>query len=355
MMPLAIVAASFLGLAAGQESLPDASTIEQQVFRDRRAIVSGQIEFHSRIWRFPNDKRQLYYDVRTMIWFDKENLRSDEFSTYKVGSQHPHREIRSFTAEKFTYWSDEKLQDDKPIGVSLMERKSVKNYPTYGVVHPRLVGLSPGTFLNLLNLNNDLESAIARNDRTPPTVKRTSWKGKECLLVEYRLSNDVEKKIYYSPECGLNPVYVEVSDAHSKDSLECTLAMVGRLGIWYPTSCVYQQVAGGRIVEEENLEVIVHQMNEPPESKVFSLEGMNLPAGTVIFRYPEEKSGERLIWNGEKMVQLNESGSPTEPPATDAKSIKRPFLFLISCSLAVIVALILFVYRMKQRPRGSAQ
>lgn len=186
-------------------------------------------------------------------------------------------------------------------------------------------------------------------------MKRTSWKGKECFLVEYRTSNDVEKKIYYSPEHGLQPVFMDSSDTRSKVSLECDLAKVGRLGIWYPTSCVYKQFVDGDIVEEENLEVTVHQMNEPPEPEVFSLEGMNIPAGTVIFRFPEEKRGEQLIWDGAKIVQLNELNSPREP-LTQRKStvVKRPLFFLISSALALMAAIILFIYRMKRKARGSA-
>jgi hypothetical protein len=72
-------------------------------------------------------------------------------------------------------------------------------------------------------------------------------------------------------------------------------------GVFFPTRVSFERRAGDVERRAEDVTIDVRSINAPIDPKVFTIAGMNIPAGTPVNAYPDEDI-ERLAWNGERIV-----------------------------------------------------
>jgi hypothetical protein len=341
-----------VSLAAGEAPAPavDALSLEDKVLSQRRSIVSGQIEYHSKEWEFPGGKRQLSYDVRTIIWFDDNNIRYDEYKPYKLGDERRYRSIRCLTPDTFFYWSDQELS---PVGDHVMlevqKRDAIpKKDPFYQMGHPRLLGTVPEPIPELLR-NYHLESYLGRTDRTRPTVQHDQVGQRECWRIDYEVLNGTKVSLWMAPEWGFNPVRIETRSKlggkqyHHK--FEATYQRADEQH-WYPQSCQYWHTIDNHRAKEATLEVNLLAFNHPPDAKIFELIGMGIPAGTTAHKFPEESSPGGLIWNGKELIPARQ--------ARESSQNMRVRLLALAGVLALVASVALVYFIKQKRRRVSA-
>lgn len=347
----------FLALACLQEAQgppePDISAIEQQALDYRRAIKSGHVELNSQYWTLQSGKRVTKTTVRT-IWFDAEQRREDDKRRYSEDEDPPrfYREISCFSKQGHIFWSDQELPDQGKYAVRVDRRK--KNPDTkkaYPVIDPRMLGMLPETCANLVKYN--LDTYVGRPDRKGISAKRAFFKSTECWLICYTTLREVSVRYWVAPSFGYNLLRVESEFTHDGDHyVNSTETDYGQFGksAWFPTKCVYERKVNDKPVTQEVLQVKAFALNSPIDSKIFTLEGIDIPPNTYLFTLPSDPRGE-LKWNGEEIAAVSEKVIfPGVRPASASKRVFR----LAALGLAGVAAVAFFWYVRKKRLAAAA-
>ncbi|MFO0846703.1 MAG: hypothetical protein U0797_30765 [Gemmataceae bacterium] len=192
-------------------------------------------------------------------------------------------------------------------------------------------------------VRSHLESYIRQANRKNPVLERDTWKGKACWRISYLNRYDQPIRIWVVPEWGHAVVQIvhevpKQGKVWLKSAVETDYKQT-KNGVWYPSRCVYQREEWGKPGEGEVCDVEVASINEPLPSKVFKLEGMDLPKGVIVMG-PLSKDGETLCWNGQQLVPYaGKKPAPPKPPM----SRSGPF-YTASILSGLVAALSLVCY-----------
>jgi hypothetical protein len=188
------------------------------------------------------------------------------------------------------------------------------------VIDPRLLGLVIVSSPNLAQ--SHFEEYVGAADRSPPSIKKTNWNGKDCLRIDYSfLGGNSKVRMWVAPDRGPSIVRMEIESRgrgkHLVDTVECEFAAPHRSGYWYPTSCVYERKIDGKTTERELVTVEILSLNEALPTEVFKIAGMGIPKGTPVTGLPNAR-GSRS-WDGETAVPLPKTQPEPEAAAPDWK------------------------------------
>jgi hypothetical protein len=169
--------------------------------------------------------------------------------------------------------------------------------------NPRILGTYPCDSVNLVHFN--LESFFARPDRSKLSVQGTHLQNMDCWKLEFTRRDGMICRAWFDPNQGYSPVRLETEfstpGGPALNVLECVVSRIPETRVWFPTSCHYQHRRNGELLREEVLKVKVLSLNSGIPDKVFSPQGMDIPAGTHVQVDPRDPRGD-LIWDGRDFV-----------------------------------------------------
>lgn len=232
--------------------------------------------------------------------------------------------------------------------IHLFQSAGYKPNPRQAAPDPRLIGIAPETFANLVYFN--LNAILARPDRQRSTVTEEDQSGERCWKVEYERRDGIIVSLWFNPARGGGVVRSELRSGargEIRDSLDSEVVKEPGSGVWFPASCRYQRTVDDKVVQEEELRVQVIQFNQRVDPITFTLAGMNIPPDTPVLRQPKNEPG--LTWDGTKVVRRKYSFGDVETP--------RPWrVSLIAASVAFGVLSAIVLWRISARPgRGDAR
>lgn len=142
-------------------------------------------------------------------------------------------------------------------------------------------------------------------------------------------------------ECGNLPQSVTmVSESEGKRyliSINCQLKKYEHGGVWYPKSVVYLCKTNDTVMIKESTTVERAEFNQPIDDKVFTLAGMQLPAGRTV-----DRDSSLMTWTGTTLVPQTVSFGTAGNYDTTVRP--RRWLLLVNAVVLVLIACaILFV------------
>lgn len=326
--------------------VPDLATVENQVLKYRRKIQRGHVVFRQKTYI-----KKIYmprFDRATTIWFDGKKVRNDNVFRYTDQPEDTplHREVTCRNCEKEGYWVDyiDRRFPQGEYAVTMTNMVNKTNPESFGVIHPRLLGMVLESVPNLATSRAHLESVIGRPDRENLRIQRPILKGEECWKITYKLNNAIFR-VWISPHQGPSIVRIEgVSDItgqHVADSFESDLRKYRPSGIWYPQSSVYERRVNGESVEKEVTEVQVLSLNEPVDSVNFKLAGMNIPVDRRVHIFDKRKTPAGMkYWNGKELVK--KKTLPNTPlKSRRYKPSSRRWLLTVNAGLFALIGVLL--------------
>lgn len=319
-----MVAALALGHTAPDLS---AEEVEARALRQRRAIKQGAFVLTS-LSRKADGKPRFSREFR--IWIDGAKNRTD---IIKLDASPSFRQVHCLNCDegKLVFFSEQPLEG----GISVVEVE--KKVPAGRIllnIDPRTLGMALSNCGGLCQ--EHLESALARKDRHPPTVRKAELKGQDCHLLEFTALNGVKYKAWVVPAWDFSVARMEVENGLHPDgvhhfSVECDYRQYGKAGYWYPSSCVYEHRVGDKLDEREVTEVKSASINEPLPPDCFALAGMKVPDRKPIYGLASD--GKKMNWDGAKAV-----APEALPPLVPAPSRVNRWLVAGSVLLAAAAA-----------------
>ncbi len=336
MLPALLLAVSAVASQGTAAPIPDARTLEDRVVAQRAALARGHIELESSIRigeRSIKTRRSIYFDGRK-IRGDVTRLdgqKSDERDA-------PAREINCFNDKSFIYYNDEPIGGGHSMAINLVDLRSFTNdRETHSVSDPRLLGIAPTDVAMLVYFR--LNALVVGSGTEPRSVSREAYKGQDCYVVSRGASGGPGKgrlRLWIAPAKGMGVVRSErrsgSDDSAIVDSVESELERIEGPGIWYPRTCHYRRVEGGKVTREQDVLVTSATFNQPIDPAVFTLAGMEVPVGKRVLPTPSENG--TFMWDGHRVVA---SSTPAE--LAPAERFRKGGTFLgVSSVLLLVVA-----------------
>ena len=343
--PLCLIAALAL---AGVEG-PTGLEVEQKALGQRRAIRRGVVtcDITTTLRKGAHAQEQERVITRTVkLWFDGAKQRSD---TFVSGGAETHRDIRCLVSNRYIRWSEQKSPGGGMYGVDDHDVKFADRRVAT-VVDPRMVGMAPDSFANLVQYN--LESFFGSGNRRQgegDLATRVMLDGAECLQSEYERNTGATIRLVVVPAMNFAPVRIEAefiaNGVNYRDVVSVKNKFHEPSRTWFPANFRYERRLDDRIVELQEGKLTVESLNEPVSPEIFTLAGMGLPPGVHVSRFPEDEHLVGVnVWNGREVV--HEGGDDeTVPAAVPPPGSARPvILTFFSIVLAVIAAAALWRY-----------
>jgi hypothetical protein len=172
---------------------------------------------------------------------------------------------------------------------------------------PRQLGYCKQQFINQAKsgLDNDVTSPRRRDVR----VERSTLNGEDAWLITSKvIASGCDHKIWILPSKGYNVGRIEASGKGPDGTpftywIESELAPDPVSGVWYVKRYTHQEVEGGVAKTQETLEVLQSEINRGVDPQVFTLAGLDSPAGTPI---RNETGRPEKYWDGKQAI--------SEPP-----------------------------------------
>ncbi len=341
-------------LMTTQPGYLSAEDIEQKVMSSRRELRSGviSVEFDSR-------GAKDHYRGKATTYFSGKLRRRDLVVPYEREDpkSRSYREVICLGETKAVSYSDQVGEGTRTMLTYSDLTQIDPGRFDYGFADPRLIGLAAIEYSNLVHYH--LEDLFARSDRTGVKLESSSAGGRDCWKLSYKLHNGTLEEVYIDSDRGWNVVKRVTMDDETDvlvDTIESELAQFGSPPRWFPSKCRYWRSEKGKITNEETLTVKVIQFNQPVDPKLFTLEGMNILAGTMISARPPLGPGQ-YYWDGRAIKKLPETPGLGFPVAAGAgvftpQSQVRSWPWLIISFGAAALAAIVFWKLLKPKPAG---
>ncbi len=296
------------------------------------------------------------------LWFDfdKRKFRSDVLNEFKSQPEtKPVRHVQGINCERENYFLDylEIRTDTSAQSVELKPMTEARKKRSTEVFDPRLLGLVPS--MSVMLHHRQLESYLERPDRKNTKVRKDIWQGLDCfvLTIDNERGNHYEYWIIPSRSFGTvrSQVESDFKGTALKSSVTTELQQVGKLGIWFPLECVYEDSLGTK----EVLRVKQISLNEPIADDVFSLAGMSITPGTVIDGETPNGKQELMTWTGKELIKyVQPKSEPSEIfEFAQPASLNRSFWLVVAavaCCVAAAIALGIFWRRGRTNARASS-
>ncbi|MBS0201523.1 MAG: hypothetical protein JSS49_01390 [Planctomycetes bacterium] len=330
------VALSLTGTAfsRGAET-PTAADLERDVIAYRKAIHSAELSLEHRLTSYPSGKDPVVRNRTTAIYLLETKLRNDVTRiSGPDGDSTRATNCRNCEANGFHVFYTDLKEPNFEIMLEMHPVAEVLNQPaTFPVFDPRALGMAADSSPNLAKLKSFGEW-IGRADRSDPTVTRETYHGQDCIRLEYRFDPDTGTvRQWFNPMYGPSLVRMEKEFSYRDmvylDSVETEYGLHGESKLWFPSKVTYSRKRDGIVDEDEIVTVTVISLNAEVDPKLFTIAGMNVPAGTYISGHPI--SEDACLWNGKSIVPYGESViSGQSKKASEKQGAKsyRGFLFL---------------------------
>ena len=334
-------------LYAADAQAPTGLAVEQQALVQRRAISTAVVKCEAQ-GKLAGDHGERNIVRTDTIFFAGDKRRADIARTDSAMGK-PYRQLRCFAAGRHISWFDRRESGGGFTALSDTDVKYLGDPLGAAVVDPRMIGMSPDDFANLVHYN--LEFVFGSGDRKDAQglATRVTHQGIDCLQSDYERNSGSKVRCLVAPEMDYAPVRVEsefvVNNMRYQDSVSIKNERHRPSNIWFPVECWYQRLEDGKVTREEQLKVTVVSLNEPIPPETFTLAGMGIPPGVHVSRVPEDEHLVGVnVWNGREVVH-EEGDDETVPGAVPPPGSARPvILTFFSIVLAVIAAAALWRY-----------
>src|SRR5205823_9389413 len=114
------------------------------------------------------------------------------------------------------------------------------------------------------------------------------WKDRDCWIVRFEVQTGAKPKIaiWIAPDMDYSVVRIEARNELDSGArvttVESVLQRYGEEGIWYPKTCVVEQLVKNAVTTRDTIKVTEATLNGSIPEEVFRMSGMNIPPGTVI-------------------------------------------------------------------------
>ncbi len=348
--------------AVPEEASPSPHEVESRALAERRKILRGEVVF-----RLEETARGQQKPTTTFhVFFDGDSIRCDVMQTllnqWPGGRATHSKDLHKYVfTPKTTLWHANTVSPDgKGVAAYKMARNKTGpngkpfggNYLPYRL-DPRLVGLAPcaPTLVYIV----DMEYLLMRPDREDTSIAADVLDGVDTWRIEYRRKNGEPVKFWIAPSKGyslLRASEVEpYGDSKIEDSIQCEVEQFGAQQIWYPSRVYYERKLDGEKVMSSTLTTTHAEFNQPIDAALFTMAGMDIPAGTMVVEQPRNPDGGRE-WNGKELVLMGrKSPTYTGPPSS------RPWMWwIVSINLLVVsVLLMMFWARSRLRRRDETR
>ena len=202
-------------------------------------------------------------------------------------------------------------------------RRGDGNYRNLFLIDPRVLGLM-ATTAGVLH-PYQLDSILATTDRTPPTLEKNKWNGKDAFIVRFEAKSG--PKIKYALWIVPSMDYSVVQSAKESEDgsgtkyasiLKCEMEKYGKPGTWFPKSYAAEDVSVGKTLWREKMELSDVTINEPLPANTFKLAGMNIPVGWPIYGSALPDKRKRYKWDGSKIVESDSPKAKDQPKSSSA-------------------------------------
>ena len=339
----------FTATAAVQTAAVDLTglEVEQKAVAQRRAIRSAVLT--ARVTTtMRQDERDVLRQRTVKLWFDGDKRRADILTPDEHATQS--RDIRCVANGRHIYWSDRSGAGGGRIVVADHDIRLQKPPPGLAPIDPRMIGMACTSFANLEQFH--LETCFLSPDRKATAespADRVESDGIECLESRYERHNGGRYRLLVAPSMDYCSVRIEAELATEGVSYQGVVdvknAFHERSQTWFPVEYRYQRINNDQVTDDETVTITVESLNEPVSTEIFTLAGMNLPAGVHVSRYPEDEHLVGVnVWNGQELVHEGDADEAVPAAAPPPGSAKPVILTFFSIILAVIAAAALWRY-----------
>lgn len=237
------------------------------------------------------------------------------------------RDLWGVSKEGRVEWTDLRAANKK-IAAAITPQKS--RSPT---IDPRAIGIATRLFELLSHF--DMKGWSATVDAKRSWVVSSTRPGIATLS-----DDDAGGRTVYTADLkkGPNIIAVEKNIVRANEKLKLTLAVDLQFhpltDTWLPKSTWYKCFESGSLVEEERCEVEIVSFNQLIPEERFGIAGFGLPVGWRVHDKREANSIKDYIWDGSKLVALDQGAEPTL--ASTPPSRRNYVLFGFSLILAMV-------------------
>ena len=279
-------------LLLAQSAPLTARQIEVKAIEQRNRIVSGDFELHSRFRKRLQSGLFSESLIERRIRFDKKNKRSDTRRGQLI-------EISLLTDKNHVFYTNEKTDTGEDLMLNLVNLDQ-HNKKMWQIVDPRMIGMIPIDHAILVNFHIGL--VFDRAGRKGEFLEDTKLDGVGCWKIGFN-AQGVTYTHWIDKNYNIIKMQSKFKDSGVEflDTVVTTPRYFEAEGVWFLDRCHFTRLQGGVLAREELLDVHAKQINRPIDPSAFSPAGMDLPAGLLINRVPEDPRGQ-LAWDGKKIV-----------------------------------------------------
>tara|TARA_R110002167_G_scaffold101723_3_gene264684 strand:- start:1072 stop:2172 length:1101 start_codon:yes stop_codon:yes gene_type:complete len=255
--------------------------IEQNIIKRRLAVKSGHVFLQVQSYEPPKSEGGTLRECFVEIWFEDNKWRSDYYSGDRVG-----------ILQRSIYTDEFYIHDPSNTRAILMYYKKSRPNPIPNrLIDPRKIGVVAWTIETQRQL--DIENVFTRVDREEFSFKQELLGEKEVLNAQFVVSGKFGKTRFSyelsSEKEGFLPVMVSNRDINLDPDLPTVSMRLGNQyapalqnGAWLPSKTHFQYFMNNKATMEEFVVVHEHEFDLDIDNEIFTLEGLDLPAGRAV-------------------------------------------------------------------------
>jgi hypothetical protein len=331
----------------GQTSTADLEKLLFEIVQSRMAIKTGVFEVSSKIFK-EKDSLGTFITKRT-VYLSDDSYRCDSvlpMMNSHDGLRQVERTISCHNCEGGFHvaYDSRLLGDGIPISLYMRERSMVAPH-SYPEFDPGMIGLFPADIINLHHFTlSEFKKIFA-----PPS---SSLQVKDDTVTVISLG-DVSRQITVSLAEGFTirraVAEYDYKDRHFVETVELDWRYAEKAEVWLPTRSVYTQTIDDKIYSSEDAVIVASKVNEPLDQSLFSLAGMDLPAGLSVMKIEGPKSpAVALEWDGSSLIDIGPSIQEGKEAFGEVTRHSNRHLLLAVNFFAVVAVFLLTIYRKRR-------
>jgi hypothetical protein len=276
---------------------------------------------------------------------DGDNLRHERVYSRVVRSK-DFKDLYSivyvYQKDKVTTFMNEFGEGDPATSVTIVPRD------TDELILPpdiRMIGMNP-----ICYAYHEIETVLGRADREDSTVTDEILNGIACKKFTYIHPEFGVKYTYWiAPKFGYSVIRMHsYYDGKPRSPTQEPTAITSytdsivseykNTGIWFPTELHHVFTVGGKLERTQDMFVKIISLNEPIDPELFTLKGLNVPAGTAVILLPESEY-DNFFWDGHE-IKSERGYNLSTPQNTDRLAIVRLVLIVIGLGLIAAACLV---------------
>lgn len=282
------ISASKLGLAIALSM--EVSEIERQLVDHRNSIK--QVDMTLSATRMAHGKRMFAgsrINTTYRIFAVGDDLRTDLVKQNKELSRGDgmFTDSRTLVEGAFLSYDDRTTPEGNIVAVRIDPAQSMQS-KLNSIPHPKLLGLWAHNFEAL------------RSNSVNSLFQNENWQhwgelsveligGRECTKIHYitrgakpESEEAIQVFAWIDVQRDANPVRIRTVSGSVEDRVDCELFEIEEFG-WFPKSISFRRWVRGNLEYEEDIDVVSAVINKPLNSELFTLAGMGVPEGRIVY------------------------------------------------------------------------